>query len=111
MVDWTNVVLAAISLVVGVCIVVVTRFVVPWLKEKNLSHAAKVAVEAAEALYGRYHGQEKLEAAIETLRARGFNVDTQRVLQAIAQAWKELNWTMIEIGEKELPDEPAEQEG
>lgn len=99
--DWTQITLLLISLVVSVCVSLITRQLVPWLKDKKLYDAAIVAVDAAEALYGRYHGEEKLQYAIEILKDKGYNVDTAAVMDALRSAWKNLDSAMRLTGEKE----------
>ena len=80
----------------------------PWLKSKKLYDAAVVAVDAAEALYGRYHGEEKLEAALAYMTEKGFKVDSAEVLRAIQAAWKNLDMSMRMVGEKETVNNDAE---
>ena len=102
---YTEIVVSAIGLIVVILSCLITRQLVPWLKEKNLYQAAVVAVNAAEALYGRYHGDEKLNAALESLKAKGFDINSDRVKEALSAAWKELDRAMYADGEKFLPEE------
>ena len=102
---YTEIVVSAIGLIVVILSCLITRQLVPWLKEKNLYQAAVVAVNAAEALYGRYHGDEKLNAALESLKAKGFDINSNRVKEALGAAWKELDRAMYADGEKFLPEE------
>lgn len=102
---YTEIVISAIGLIVVILSCLITRQLVPWLKEKNLYQAAVVAVNAAEALYGRYHGDEKLNAALESLKAKGFDINSERVKEALGAAWKELDRAMYADGEKFLPEE------
>lgn len=102
---YTEIVVSAIGLIVVILSCLITRQLVPWLKEKNLYQAAVVAVNAAEALYGRYHGDEKLNAALESLKAKGFDINSERVKEALGAAWKELDRAMYADGEKFLPEE------
>jgi len=102
---YTEIVVSAIGLIVVILSCLITRQLVPWLKEKNLYQAAVVAVNAAEALYGRYHGDEKLNAALESLKAKGFDISSERVKEALGAAWKELDRAMYADGEKFLPEE------
>lgn len=102
---YTEIVVSAIGLIVVILSCLITRQLVPWLKEKNLYQAAIVAVNAAEALYGRYHGDEKLNAALESLKAKGFDINSDRVKEALGAAWKELDRAMYADGEKFLPEE------
>ena len=101
---YTEIVVSAIGLIVVILSCLITRQLVPWLKEKNLYQAAVVAVNAAEALYGRYHGDEKLNAALESLKAKGFDINSDRVKEALGAAWKELDRAMYADGEKFLPE-------
>lgn len=102
---YTEIVVSAIGLIVVILSCLITRQLVPWLKEKNLYQAAVVAVNAAESLYGRYHGDEKLNAALESLKAKGFDINSNRVKEALGAAWKELDRAMYADGEKFLPEE------
>ena len=102
---YTEIIVSAIGLIVVILSCLITRQLVPWLKEKNLYQAAVVAVNAAEALYGRYHGDEKLNAALESLKAKGFDINSNRVKEALGAAWKELDRAMYADGEKFLPEE------
>ncbi len=72
--DWTQIIILVIALITTILVSLITKQLVPWLKEKNLHDAAIVAVGAAEALYGRYHGDEKLEYAINSLRDKGYDI-------------------------------------
>ena len=70
--------------------------------------AAVVAVNAAEAIYGRYKGSVKLKAALDSLKEKGFNVDSAQVTEAIQAAWKQLDQAMYASGEKYDDDESEE---
>lgn len=68
----------------------------PWIKSKtdaqqqaNLMALVKVAVYAAEQLYGAGHGADKLAYARDWLAQKGYAVD----LAAIEAAVRELNST------------------
>lgn len=82
-----------------------TKQLVPWLKDKKLYDAAVIAVNAVEAIYGRYGGEKKLEAAIQLLIDNGFKVDRASMILALKAAWKELDIRMIEAGVKEPAEE------
>lgn len=98
--DWTPVATSIINLVNLLVIWVVTTLIRPWLEKHNLYDAAAIAVNAAEATIGRYHGKEKLEAAITYMSAHGFDVDTQKVMDALHQAWENLNNSQVAVGTK-----------
>jgi hypothetical protein len=63
--DWTTIIVLVIGLVFTVLTGIAVKNVIPWLKERQLYEAAMIAVNAAEAVYGRYHGEEKLAAALK----------------------------------------------
>lgn len=99
--DYTQIVILVVSLLFSVLGIIGLKHVIPWLKTNNLYEAALIAVSAAEAVYGRYHGDDKLFYAIEVMRNKGFNVNTDDVINAIHAAWKELDLEMRSAGEKE----------
>jgi len=103
--DWTTIIVLVIGLVFTILTGLVTKQLIPWLKEKKLYDAAMVAVNAAEALYGRYHGEEKLVAALESLKAQGYDINSRVVVDALNAAWKEMDRAMIDAGEKEVKTE------
>lgn len=98
--DLTQIIVAALALIGTVLGTLITYQLVPWLKSKNLYEAAVVAVNAAEALYGRYNGKDKLASALETLRQQGYKVDSAEVINAVQAAWKQLDLAMYDSGEK-----------
>ena len=106
-VDWTALVVAVIGTAaafLGACLRQVwVKYVRPWLEQRNLSDAAKIVVDAVEALLGRYCGEDKWRMALEKMQARGFNVDEDQVVDALHAAWYQLNQAMILSGEKEKP--------
>jgi len=73
---------------------------VPWLKQHNLLEAAKVAVEYAEAVVGRFNGEEKLKLALTVLESRGWDINSDEVLQAVKAKWQELNLAQVAAGVK-----------
>lgn len=106
-VDWTALVVAVIGTAaafLGACLRQVwVKYVRPWLEQRDLSDAAKIVVDAVEALLGRYCGEDKWRMALEKMQARGFNVDEEQVVDALHAAWYQLNQAMILSGEKEKP--------
>ena len=46
------------------------------------------------------HGEEKLKAALDSLAERGYDIDSNRVIDAVRAAWKELDQAMYMDGEK-----------
>ena len=106
-VDWTALVVAVIGTAaafLGACLRQVwVKHVRPWLEQRDLSDAAKIVVNAVEALLGRYCGEDKWRMALRKMQERGFNVDEDQVVDALHAAWYQLNQAMILSGEKEKP--------
>jgi len=73
---------------------------VPWLEQHRLLEAAKVAVEYAEGMVGRFNGEEKLRVALAVLESKGW-VKSDAVLQAVKAKWVELDLQQIAAGVKE----------
>lgn len=93
---------AIATVVISIGMYLFNRYAKPWLKTNNLEAAAMVAVNAAEAMYGRYNGEQKLKAALQKLKDRGFNIDAQEVLDAVHNAWRKMNTQQIAAGEKDI---------
>lgn len=104
--NYTDIITTVIGLFVLIVGGLVSKYVIPWLKAKNLYEAAVVAVNAAEALYGRYHGEEKLAAALESLKQHGYDINSASVIEAVRAAWKALDISMYEAGEKIAVTDP-----
>lgn len=106
-VDWTALVVAVIGTAaafLGACLRQVwVKYVRPWLEQRSLSDAARIVVDAVEALLGRYCGEDKWRMALRKMQERGFNVDEDQVVDALHAAWYQLNQAMILSGEKEKP--------
>lgn len=98
--DITQIIVGVIGLVGTIIAILVTHQLIPWLKQKNLYDAAVIAVNAAEAFYGRYKGEEKLEAALQILKDKGYEVNSEEVKNAVQAAWKQLDIAMYTDGEK-----------
>lgn len=113
-IDWTALVVAVIGVIGTAASALIgrvwVRYVKPWLEQRDLSDAAKIVVEAVEALLGRYCGEDKWKLALEKMAERGFYTDSQQVIDALKAAWKQLDMAMIAAGEKKInePDKPPE---
>ncbi len=104
-IDWTALVVAMIG-VIGTAVSALlgrvwVKYVRPWLEQRDLTDAAKIVVEAVEALLGRYCGEDKWKLALEKMQDRGFDVDSEIVMDALRSAWKQLDIDQIASGEKE----------
>lgn len=99
--DWnTIIVVATIWAITAIAGRLWVCFIRPWLDQHHLNEAATIAVQAAEALVGRYHGEDKLRNVMDQLASVGFNVDSQIVIDAVLAAWQRLNMDMISAGIK-----------
>ena len=116
-IDWTALVVAMIGVIGTAASALLGRiwvkYVKPWLEQRDLTDAAKIVVEAVEALLGRYCGEEKWKLALEKMADRGFYTDSQQVIDALKAAWKQLDMAMIAAGEKDVygigePEKPPE---
>ena len=116
-IDWTALVVAVIGVIGTAASALIgrvwVRYVKPWLEQRDLSDAAKIVVEAVEALLGRYCGEDKWKLALEKMQERGFNIDSEIVMDALRSAWKQLDMVMIAAGEKDVygigePEKPPE---
>ena len=116
-IDWTALVVAMIGVIGTAASALLGRvwvkYVKPWLEQRDLTDAAKIVVEAVEALLGRYCGEEKWRLALEKMADRGFYTDSQQVIDALKAAWKQLDMAMIAAGEKDVygigePEKPPE---
>lgn len=116
-IDWTALVVAVIG-VIGTALSALlgrvwVKYVKPWLEQRDLTDAAKIVVEAVEALLGRYCGEDKWKLALKKMADRGFYTDSQQVIDALKAAWKQLDMAMIAAGEKDVygigePEKPPE---
>lgn len=94
MIDLTPIVQAAVQALIGLLATIITAKVIPWIKAKTtvqqqqaLAAAARMAVYAAEQVYGSGCGQEKLAYAQRWLLSRGYDLD----FAAIEAAVREMN--------------------
>lgn len=105
-IDWTALVVAVIGVIGTLASALLgrvwIRYVKPWLSQRDLTDAAKIVVEAVEALLGRYCGEEKWELALQKMADRGYYTDSQQVIDALKAAWKQLDMAMIAAGEKDV---------
>lgn len=108
-VDWTQVVVSIIGALAAAMSALLARvwmrYVRPWLEKRDMIDAAKIAVEAAEAMLGRYLGEDKWEYALNRMKDMGFNIESEVVLDALKAAWKQLDLKQLASGEKTKPPE------
>lgn len=82
-----------IQAVIALCAVLITTFVIPWVKSKvgeqntdNMLAWVTIAVQAAEQLYTSTDGAAKKEYVLNFLEEKGFEVDTDEIDLAIESA-------------------------
>ena len=112
-IDWTALVVAVIG-VIGTAVSALlgrvwVKYVRPWLEQRDLMDAAKIVVESVEALAGRYMGEEKWKMALDRMAARGFNIDSDAVIDALKAEWKRLDLDMMIAGEKKAKEAIADE--
>jgi len=105
MIDLTPVFQAIIALLAAL----VTYRLIPWIQSKTnknqqdaLITAARIAVLAAEQVFGSGRGKEKFNYALAALKAAGFNIDGSIAIAAIEKAVRDLNLF------KDIPDDEPE---
>ena len=78
------------------------KYVRPFIKERNLEAAAEMAVKSVEVLWKGLDGRHKLEKAIDQMKEKGYDVSGEEVVNAIEQAWYNMNLDQIAVGIKDL---------
>ena len=81
-IDLTQIILAVVTLLFGL----LTRYAIPYIKEKLDTNAielfriaVKTAVYAADQLYTSGQGQEKKQYVIDLLRKSGYDIDDKAI--------------------------------
>ena len=114
MIDLTPIFQAIIMLLAAI----VTYRLIPWIKSKtngqqqaNLAAAAKIAVYAAEQLFGSGNGEEKLDYARSVLQAAGYDFAPEVIRAALEDAVRAMNiWGESATNPPKTPEEhPPEQ--
>ena len=99
-----------LEIVLSVLSVIASCFLIPWLKEKlsaekleKLVKWVKIAVEAAEQIYGSGKGQQKKEYVISFLLSKGVVFDENEVEAIIESSVLQLpEWLEAQL----IADEP-----
>ena len=99
-IDLTQIILAVITLIGAI----ITRYVIPWIKEKTnekqfeaLKVLARVGVYAAEQIFTSEQWKEKKQYVLDFLTKNGYSVDAPAVDALIESLVRELR---IEQGEQ-----------
>lgn len=81
---------------------IIARYAVPYFKamltnaqQEHVRELVHIAVYAAEKLYGSGYGQEKLNYAVEILKAHGIALDKERLNAYIDAAIKEMEQSEV----------------
>lgn len=97
MIDITPVINALIALLAAVA----TAYLVPWLKSKTTAQEREdllvwvdIAVAAAQQLFHKLDGSERLEYALSMLEEKGFDVNDAVVRDAVEAAVLKLHQQM-----------------
>lgn len=82
-----------IQAVIGLCVALVTAFVIPWVKAKvgaqdmtDLLAWVDIAVAAAEQIYTSTQGSEKKRYVVHFLQQQGYTIDPAALDSAIESA-------------------------
>lgn len=82
--------------VIGLIAALIAHRLIPWIKERTAMDqlmryraALKIAVFAAEQIFGAGHGAEKMDYAVNYLREKGFDVDSREVEATVKELF---NW-------------------
>ena len=112
MIDLTPIFKAVILLIAAL----ITYKLIPWIKARttetqqaNLAALAKIAVYAAEQLYGAGQGDKKLDYARNVLISAGFDVNTDILRAAIENAVYNMPG-LVFIGDHQDPDDQADED-
>ena len=106
-IDLTQIILAVITLIFAL----ITRYVIPWIKEKLNSKQydmfcmmVRTGVYAAEQIFTSGQWKEKKQYVVDLLKENGYTVDTTAVDALIEATVRELR---IEQGQVPGTEEPA----
>ena len=104
-IDWTEVLVYVIgtlgTLLTAILARVWVAYVRPWLDMRGLTEAAYIVVDAVEQIVGRGFGVTKWNIAIQKMKDRGFDTNSDKVLDALKAAWIQLDLSQIAAGAKE----------
>lgn len=101
-----------IEAIIALLAALVTYRLIPWIKARTtneqqatLNAAIRVAVYAAEQIYGAGAGKDKLNYAFDWLRARGYYVDRGQIEAAVYEC---INYMPLTEHDPETVDEPVD---
>lgn len=101
MTDITSVIEAIIALAATV----ITVFLIPWISGKTTAQEREellswvdIAVAAAQQLYYKCSGSQRLDYALALLEEKGFDIDDGAVVDAVEAAVLKLHRQLEEVG-------------
>lgn len=91
-IDFTEIVIAALGIMFNIIAAVITKKVIPLLKERGLDKYAKALVSVAYTMFANGSGVEKFDYAFQCLEKSEYGkyFDEDRIKQAIQSAYVEL---------------------
>lgn len=99
MIDLTNI----LEAVVALALAIITAFVLSWIRSKTTAQEREdllvwvdIAVAAAQQLFHKLDGSERLEYALSMLEEKGFDIDDGTVRDAVEAAVLKLHQQMKE---------------
>lgn len=107
--------------VIALLAALITYRLIPWIKSKTtteqqvqLRAAVRVAVFAAEQIYGAGNGAEKMDYALKWLREQGYEIDSREVEAAVGECINALGFQVENIskqdGTENEPEYPDNEE-
>lgn len=108
-IDFTNI----FELILSIVSVIVSCFLIPWLKEKlsaeklnKLVTLVRIAVEAAEQMYDSGTGQQKKEYVMQFLLSKGIVFDEEEIDAIIESSVFQLpEWLEAQLVEESVESE------
>ena len=95
-----------LNAVIALAAAIVSAFIIPWVKKKAkacdleaLESWTRIAVSAAEQLYTCTQGVEKKAYVLKYLSAKGYNINTEDIENAVEAAVIKLHYELY--GKKE----------
>lgn len=97
---------------VGLLAALITARLIPWIRshttesqQRQMRAGVRIAIFAAEQIYGAGCGEEKMQAAVEYLHEMGFDVDVREIEAAVREYFPHPDARRIAAGAGEPPDE------
>ncbi|MBE5807098.1 MAG: holin [Clostridiales bacterium] len=88
--------------VIGLIAALIAYRLIPWIKARTTTEqqaqymaAVRVAVFAAEQIFGAGKGAEKMDYAINYLREKGFDVDSREIEATVGEFINELDLKIV----------------